>query len=86
VPARDWRKHFTLPRCGKGDREKALATLQKSFDAGFCDFAAIDAAPYFSSLRADSRFEKLIRQTPPVIARRHRVLYDKRHAREGDCL
>jgi tetratricopeptide (TPR) repeat protein len=47
---------------GKGDKEKALATLQKSFDAGFRDFAAIDAAPYFYSLRNDPRFEKLIRQ------------------------
>ena len=47
---------------GKGDKEQALATLQKSFDSGFRDFAAIDAAPYFSSLRTDSRFEKLIRQ------------------------
>lgn len=46
----------------KGDKEKALATLQKSFEAGFRDFAAIDAAPYFSSLRTDSRFEKLLRQ------------------------
>lgn len=47
---------------GKGDKEKALTALQKSFAAGFRDFAAIDAAPYFSSLRTDSRFEKLIHQ------------------------
>lgn len=47
---------------GKGDQEKALATLQKSFDAGFRDFAAIDAAPYFSSLRPEPRFQQMIRK------------------------
>lgn len=47
---------------GKGDQEKALATLQKSFDEGFRDFAAIDAAPYFSSLRAEPRFQQMIRK------------------------
>jgi serine/threonine protein kinase/Tfp pilus assembly protein PilF len=43
----------------RGDKEKALATLQKAFDAGFHDFAALDAGPYFSSLRTDSRFQRL---------------------------
>jgi eukaryotic-like serine/threonine-protein kinase len=43
----------------RGDREKALADLQKSFDMGFHDFSALDASPYFSSLRKDPRFEKL---------------------------
>ncbi len=43
-----------------GDKEKALATLQKAFDAGFHDFAALDASPYFSSLRSDPRFQQLI--------------------------
>jgi TolB-like protein len=47
---------------GKGDKERALATLQKSFALGFRDFAAIDAAPYFSSLRDDSRFKQLIQR------------------------
>jgi eukaryotic-like serine/threonine-protein kinase len=42
-----------------GDREKTLATLQKAFDAGFHDFAALDASPYFSSLRTDPRFQQL---------------------------
>ncbi|MGA8216101.1 MAG: protein kinase [Candidatus Sulfotelmatobacter sp.] len=42
-----------------GEKEKALATLQKSFEAGFHDFAALDASPYFSSLRADARFQQL---------------------------
>ena len=35
---------------GNGDKEKALVTLQKSFELGFRDFAAIDANPAFSSL------------------------------------
>jgi eukaryotic-like serine/threonine-protein kinase len=42
-----------------GDKEKTLATLQKAFDAGFHDFAALDASPYFSSLRTDPRFQQL---------------------------
>jgi serine/threonine protein kinase/predicted Zn-dependent protease len=45
-----------------GDKEKALATLQKALAAGYRDFAAIDASPYFSSLRSDPRFQQLIRQ------------------------
>jgi serine/threonine protein kinase/Flp pilus assembly protein TadD len=44
---------------GRGDRDKALATLQKAFDTGFHDFAALDASPYFSSLRTDPRFQQL---------------------------
>lgn len=47
---------------GKGDKEKALAMLQKSFALGFRDFAAIDAAPYFSSLRNEPRFQQMIRK------------------------
>jgi serine/threonine protein kinase len=48
----------------KGDKEKALVTLQKTLNSGFRDFGAIDASPYFSSLRSDSRFQRLIRQYP----------------------
>jgi len=44
----------------KGDKEKALTTLQKTLDAGYRDFAAIDASPYFASLRSDPRFQQLI--------------------------
>jgi serine/threonine protein kinase len=46
----------------KGDREKALATMQEAFKLGFRDFAALDASPYFASLRADPRFQQLLRQ------------------------
>ena len=45
---------------GRGDKDKALATLQKAFDTGFQDFAALDSSPYFSSLRTDPRFQRLI--------------------------
>jgi TolB-like protein/tRNA A-37 threonylcarbamoyl transferase component Bud32/thioredoxin-like negative regulator of GroEL len=45
---------------GRGDKEKALGTLQKALAAGFRDFAAIDASPHFSSLRSDLRFQQLI--------------------------
>lgn len=43
----------------KGDKERTLAALQKAFDMGFHDFAALDSSPYFSSLRADARFQQL---------------------------
>jgi non-specific serine/threonine protein kinase len=45
-----------------GDKEKAMATLQKALNAGYRDFAALDASPYFSSLRSDPRFQQLIRR------------------------
>jgi eukaryotic-like serine/threonine-protein kinase len=46
----------------RGDKDEALATLQKGFDAGFHDFAALDSSPYFSSLRADPRFQQMIQR------------------------
>jgi tetratricopeptide (TPR) repeat protein len=46
----------------KGDKDKALAALEKSLAGGYGDFAAIDASPHFSSLRTDPRFQKLIQQ------------------------
>jgi TolB-like protein/predicted Zn-dependent protease len=45
-----------------GDKEKALEALQKAFTAGYRDFAALDASPYFASLRSDLRFQQLIRR------------------------
>jgi len=45
---------------GNGEREKALATLQKSFDFGFRDFSALDANPAFSSIRNDTRYATLV--------------------------
>ncbi len=47
---------------GRGDKDKALEALQKALAAGYRDFAAIDASPYFSSLRSDPRFQQLIRR------------------------
>jgi serine/threonine protein kinase len=44
----------------KGDKEKALAALQRTFTLGYRDFAAIDASPYFASLRSDPRFQQLM--------------------------
>ena len=44
----------------KGNKEEALTSLQKSLDAGYRDFPAIDASPYFSLLRNDPRFDALI--------------------------
>jgi serine/threonine protein kinase/cytochrome c-type biogenesis protein CcmH/NrfG len=47
---------------GRGEKDKALDALHKALDAGYRDFAAIDASPHFSSLRSDARFQQLMRQ------------------------
>jgi eukaryotic-like serine/threonine-protein kinase len=47
---------------GKGDREKALAALQEAFKLGYGDFTALDASPYFASLRNDPRYKILLDQ------------------------
>ena len=47
---------------GKGDKEKALAALQNSFKLGFGDFGALDASPYFKTLRDDPRYKQLLQQ------------------------
>ena len=44
----------------KGDRGKALDTMQKAFQSGFADFGAIDNSPYFASLKSDPGFQQLI--------------------------
>lgn len=49
----------------KGDKEKAVATLQKTFEAGYRDFAGLDASPYFVSLRSDPRYQELLRRYRP---------------------
>jgi len=46
----------------KGDRSKALETMQKAFQSGFKDFGAIENSPYFSSLKSDPLFQQLIRE------------------------
>jgi len=45
-----------------GDRDKALATMKKAFNAGFRDFAAIDASPHLATLRSDSSFQQLMNE------------------------
>jgi tetratricopeptide (TPR) repeat protein len=45
-----------------GDTEKALATLENALSAGYRDFAAIDASPYFSRLRSDQRYQQLLQR------------------------
>jgi eukaryotic-like serine/threonine-protein kinase len=54
---------------GNGEKEKALVTLQKSFEYGFRDFSALEANPAFNSLRTDPRFATLVahaKETAPV--------------------
>ncbi len=47
---------------GKGDKEKALANLQKTLEMGFRDFDSLDSSPYFAALRGDARYEALVRR------------------------
>ena len=47
---------------GKGNREKALASLQASLKLGYGDFVTLDTSPYFASLRDDPRYKQLIQQ------------------------
>jgi len=48
---------------GNGDRDKAVAELQKALDLGYRDFAAINANPAFASVRDDPRFQQLLRRS-----------------------
>ena len=51
---------LTSVYAARGDKEKALEAMHKTLNAGYRDFSAIDASPYFSSLRSDLRFQELI--------------------------
>ncbi len=53
---------LTAAYAARGDKEKALTTLQKTFELGFHDFAALDSSPYFSALRADRRYQQLVQR------------------------
>lgn len=44
---------------GLGEREESLAELQKALELGYRDFAAIEASPELSAIRADRRFATL---------------------------
>jgi len=46
----------------KGDKDKAITSIQGSFKLGFRDFSAIDNSPYFANLRADPRYQQLVQQ------------------------
>jgi len=45
---------------GAGNKDKALAALEKSLDLGFEDFPAINANSSFKSLHDDPRFQQLM--------------------------
>jgi len=46
----------------QGDRENALAELEKALAGGYRDFAALDANPHLAPLRPDPRFQQLMRK------------------------
>jgi len=45
---------------GRGDKEEALAALQKSFRLGYRDFHVIHANRAFDCLQDDRRFQQLL--------------------------
>jgi hypothetical protein len=47
---------------GKGDKNKALESLQESLKLGYGDFVSLESSPYFASLRDDPRYKQLIQQ------------------------
>jgi tetratricopeptide (TPR) repeat protein len=47
---------------GNGEKEKALAALQKSLELGYRDFAAINANPAFDSMRGEGRFQEMVKR------------------------
>jgi adenylate cyclase len=53
--------HFWLAAAyaARGDKQKALVSLQDAFEMGFRDLPALDASPYFASLRTDARFQQI---------------------------
>jgi len=57
--ARYW---LSAAYAAKGDKPKALDSLQAAFKLGFGDFAALDASPYFASLRDEPRYRQLVQQ------------------------
>ena len=46
----------------RGDNEKSLSALQTAFERGFRDLPALDASPYFASLRGSARYEEMVRR------------------------
>jgi eukaryotic-like serine/threonine-protein kinase len=56
------RFQWCLAYAGRGDRQQALDELEKTLADGYRDFAAIDAAPQLATLRADPRFQALLRR------------------------
>lgn len=45
---------------GLGEREKALAALEKALAGGYRDFPAIESSPHLAPLRADPRLQRLL--------------------------
>ena len=56
--------HFYLAaiHAAAGDFDQALEALEGAFERGFRDFVALDASPYFASLRDDPRYRDLLRR------------------------
>lgn len=51
---------FSSVYAARGEKEKALAELEKALAGGYRDFAALDSNPYLASLHSDPRFQQLL--------------------------
>ncbi len=47
-------------RAARGEKQQALALLEKSLARGYRDFSALDANPHFASLRGEPRYQELM--------------------------
>ena len=53
---------IALVYTGLGDKEQALASLERGYEKREVDLAALKIEPRFDSLREEPRFERLLRR------------------------
>jgi len=53
---------LTAVYAAKGNRAKAIETMEKAFQYGFADFSAIEHSAYFDSIRSDPKFQDLMKK------------------------
>jgi TolB-like protein/Tfp pilus assembly protein PilF len=53
---------LSVSYASNGEKEKALAALQKSLELGYRDFTALEANPAFDSVRGEARFQEMLKK------------------------